>query len=152
MGAQQILHLVGQRGDVLPRDEEGRGVEQVQEDLVPVAESRAKVLVTGRAARAQLLGAEHPLHQQDVVICGDAKIEIRYNFIVALSLGDSSVAERTSPLGDQGVDVHQLLDQQGRLVESGLILVQADHDDTHQRLVRELPLAASTQGFMPSAS
>ena len=69
MRPQDVLHLVGERGDALPGDEEGAHVEQVEEDLVAVAEGRAEVLVARAAARAQLLGTEHPLHQDHVVVC-----------------------------------------------------------------------------------
>ena len=70
VGPQHGLHLVRQRRDHVSRDEERGHVEQVQEDLVPVAEGRPQVAVAGGASGAQLLGSQHPLNHDDVVGCG----------------------------------------------------------------------------------
>jgi hypothetical protein len=61
------LHLVGEGRDHVPGDEEGGHVEQVEEDLVPVAQRRTKVAVAGRAAGTELLRSQHSLNHDDVV-------------------------------------------------------------------------------------
>ncbi len=70
---KSIIYLMVRNSDYanssVPRDEEGGGVEQVEEDLVPVRQRGPEVLVPGGAARAQLLRAKHPLHQQNMVVC-----------------------------------------------------------------------------------
>ena len=69
MGSEHGLHLVGERRDHVPRDEEGGHVEEVKEDLVAVAQGGAKVAVSGGAAGAQLLRAQHPLNHDNVIGC-----------------------------------------------------------------------------------
>ena len=61
------LHLVGERRDHVPGDEEGGHVEEVEEDLVPVAQGRTKVAVAGGTAGAELLRSQHPLNHDHVV-------------------------------------------------------------------------------------
>ncbi len=71
MRPEHDLHVAGERGDVLPGDEEGGRVEEVEEDLVAVGEGGPQVLIPARPARAQLLRAKHALHQVHVVVYGE---------------------------------------------------------------------------------
>ena len=49
----------------------GGGIARLSEltDLVTIAHGGPQVLVPRRAPRAHLHGAQHPLHQLDVVVC-----------------------------------------------------------------------------------
>ena len=47
MSSEHGLHLIGKRWDHVPRDEEGGHVEEVEEDLVAVAQRGSEVAVTG---------------------------------------------------------------------------------------------------------
>ena len=67
MCPEHRLHLVCERWDHVPRDEEGGHVEQVQEDLVPVAQRRSQVAVSGRTTCAKLLRSEHSLNHDHVI-------------------------------------------------------------------------------------
>ncbi len=51
VGPQHRAHLVRQRRDQIPGDEERRHVEQVQEDLVTIAQSGSKVTVAWNMIR-----------------------------------------------------------------------------------------------------
>ena len=51
----------------------------------------------------------------------------------------------TSPFSDKGINIHERLQEQRRLVEPGLLLVQVDHDDPHEGLVGEASLLAVHQ-------
>ena len=70
MSSEEGLHVVRERGDIFPGDQEGGNVEQVDEDLVAVAECGAEVLVARGSPGTELLGTQLPLDQQDVVVCG----------------------------------------------------------------------------------
>lgn len=47
MSSEHCLHLIGQRRDHVPRDEEGGHVEEVEKDLVAVAQRGSEVAITG---------------------------------------------------------------------------------------------------------
>jgi hypothetical protein len=47
VGSKHRLHLIGERRDHVPRDEEGGHVEEVEEDLVAVAQCGSEVTITG---------------------------------------------------------------------------------------------------------
>jgi len=53
-----------------------------------------------------------------------------------------------SPLGDQGVDVHQGHEQGVWLVESWLLAVHADHEGTKQSLMAESTLATLNESLV----
>ena len=69
MSSQHRFHRVRERWNHVPRDQEGRHVEQVQEDLVPVAQGRPEVAVASGATCAQLLRPEHPMDHDDMISC-----------------------------------------------------------------------------------
>ena len=67
MGPELLFHLICERRDLLLGDEECWDIEEIQEDLVAVAESRAKVEVSRGATGAQLLGSKLPLDQENMI-------------------------------------------------------------------------------------
>ena len=58
----------------------------------------------------------------------------------------------TSPLGDEGVEVHEALDDECGGVEARLLLVELNHDDAPEGLVAEAALAARQHGVVPLAA
>ena len=61
-----------------------------------------------------------------------------------------ALKSRTSPLCDERVNVHELLDEERRLVEPGLLLVQHDHDDAQQGALAEAALTTSAESLVPA--
>ena len=67
MRSEHCLHLVCEWWNHVPGDEEGGHIKQVQEDLVPIAQRRSQIAVSGRTASAELLRSEHSLNHDHVI-------------------------------------------------------------------------------------
>ena len=106
-------------------------------DLVTIAHGGPQVLVPRRAPRAHLHGAQHPLHQLDVVVCNTCAFPwvVQQDFCHFYRHSSTWGAFftsmiLTSPLSQCDFEIHEQLEEERRLVEPGLLFVEGDHQGT----------------------
>lgn len=101
-------------------------------------------MIARGAAGAQLLGANHALHHDHVIIYQRKEKprseEGRYINLL--------LSQLTSPLGDQRINVHEQGEQLMRLTEARLVPVEGDHDGALECPMAKPPVAAPHQGIV----
>ena len=114
----------------------GGGIARLSEltDLVTIAHGGPQVLVPRRAPRAHLHGAQHPLHQLDVVVCNTCPFPsvVQQDFRLFLStlkyMGAFFISMiLTSPLSQCNLEIHEQLEEERGLVEPWLLFVESYH-------------------------
>ena len=68
MSPKHRFHSVCKRWYVFPGNEESGRVEEVQKNLVSVTHGGTEILIAGGTTSTKLLGAQHSLYQNDMVI------------------------------------------------------------------------------------
>ena len=72
----------------------------------------------------------------------------RKKFRGILKIAEKGFSALTSPLGQFHLEIDQFLQEEGGLVESGLLLVERDHDQSEHGLVAEPALPTADQSVV----
>ena len=79
---------------------------------------------------------------------GDCVISKGKKFRGILKIAEKGFSALTSPLGQFHLEIDQFLQEEGGLVESGLLLVERDHDQSEHGLVAEPALPTADQSVV----